>query len=53
MIETNVTKYLGFCDDLNVDEFQRVYKLFELDLNEMPMSITMLTSLLKTPTQVI
>ena len=53
MIETNVTKYLGFSDDLNLDEFDRVYRLFEANLNEMPMSITMLTSLLKTPTQVI
>ena len=52
MIETQVAKYLGFGDDLNLDEFSRIYKLYETRPDDKPLSITMICSLLKTPSQV-
>ena len=52
MIDTNVSKYIGFPDDLNINEFSRIYKLFESNVSEMPSPITMVCSLLKNASQV-
>lgn len=52
MIDTNVSKYIGFPDDLNINEFSRIYKLFESNVSEMPSPIAMVCSLLKNASQV-
>lgn len=52
MIDTNVSKYIGFPNDLNINEFSRIYKLFESNVSEMPSPITMVCSLLKNASQV-
>ena len=54
MIETNVAKYLGFEQDLNLTEFSQLHKLYEneTDNKVKPMPITMICSLLKNSNQV-
>lgn len=46
MIETNVHKYIGLPEDCELEEFSRVYKIFHNDLENIPMPITMVCSLL-------
>jgi hypothetical protein len=52
MIETQVAKHLGFDDDMNLNEFSRLYKLYETRPHDKPMSITMICSLLNSHSQV-
>ena len=46
IVETNCHKYIGFPDKVNLDEFSRVYKIFENNLQNMPQPVTMVCSLL-------
>lgn len=53
IVETNVHKYIGLSDECNLEEFSRVYKIFENDLENIPMPITMVCSLLNSLHEVI
>lgn len=46
MVETDVHVNIGLPADCNLNEFSRVYKIFESDLKQMPCPITMVCALL-------
>ena len=52
IVNTNVHKYIGLPDDPNLDEFDRVYKIFEKDITQLPSPITMVTALLRSQAEV-
>lgn len=52
MVDTKVHVNIGFHELCDIDEFTRIYKIFENNLNDLPMPITMICSLFKNPKQV-
>jgi hypothetical protein len=46
MVDTNVHFHIGLPNVCNLDEFNRIFKLFKNDMKQMPNSITMICALL-------
>lgn len=46
ILDTNVHFHIGLPKVCNLDEFDRIFKLFKNDMKQMPNSITMICALL-------